>query len=438
MNNVLAWVKTNWIIVVFCAVMVLSLVAGYVGSDMWASAQRKEFQAKVQAQMSQVQGAKVNYSIPTLTPNEQAVTDSGPPNSTKTSWFAERIQRRVEQATALVGVAEAFNRGVNQPGSNRIAHGALVQGLFPAPADERIGTTLRFDFRDAVIGKDSNPPALARLLERYGAGPGADLRRVEAVLTDLRDRESEAVRTETGADPTEAQKSVIRAMLSERRIQEFQRASRDFSMYATPAVFAGSTIPVGGVNMTGAPALETCFAWQWDYWVASDVLAALALANTGADGLRSDVEHAVVKRISSMQIEPINLTPPSFDSSGGEPPALPFPTITNRPDPTNQDYDIRYVKMRLVVSSERLPALFDALARTNYMTVVDLDLKELDAWADLRAGYYYGSEHVVEATIRVETVWLRSWTGPLMPQSVRTALGVVVPDPVPAETTGSN
>lgn len=140
------------------------------------------------------------------------------------------------------------------------------------------------------------------------------------------------------------------------RIQEFQRASRDHSMYATASVFTGSTIPVGRVTMVGAPPLEMCFAWQWDYWVASDVLAALAATNTGGDGLRTDVERAVVKRIASIVIEPISLEP-AASSSGGMPVAGPPPTITNRPDAANQDYDIRYVKLKLIVSSERLPAL---------------------------------------------------------------------------------
>lgn len=84
MNSVLAWVKTNWLIVVFCAVMVLSLVAGFIGSDMWASAQRK---GSDQGPGPDVAGAgrpRVNYSIPTLTPDETAVTDSGPPNAAKT------------------------------------------------------------------------------------------------------------------------------------------------------------------------------------------------------------------------------------------------------------------------------------------------------------------------------------------------------------------
>lgn len=433
MNGVLGWVKTNWLIVVFCVVMVAALVAGYIGSGMWGTSMREEFQGRVQQQMQQVQGAKVTYSIPTLTPEEQAVSESGPPNAAKTAWYAQRIEARVAQADALVQEAEDFNRGRNQAGSNRVEHGALIPGLFPAPSDARTGERLRYDFRDAVIGARGNPSALATLLQRYGVGPAADLRRVETVLSDVLDRETEAVRTETGMDPDEARQARIRTMLSERRIQEFQRAARDLSMYGTEAAFRGSTIPVGGTAMTGAPDLVTCFKWQWDYWIASDILAALALANTDSDGLRTDVDRSLVKRIEAIQIAPVNLDPPSTEESwSGIEPAAPEATITGRPDPASTDYDVRYVTLRLIVASDRLPALFDALARTNYMSVIDFDIKEVDGWAHLRQGFYYGADHVVQATLRVETIWLRSWTGPFMPQSVRDVLGVVVPEPVEA------
>lgn len=426
MKNVMAWAKTNWLIVVFCVVMVVSLIAGYIGSGMWADAQRREFQAKVQQQMSQIQGARVSYSIPTLGQGEAQISDSGPPNEVKTRWFAERIEARVGQAEAVLAAAEDFNRGRNQPGSNRLEHVPLLPGLFPAPPDERTGTRLRLDFRDLVIGREGSRSAVGRLLERYRAGPPADLRRVRAVLSDLQDREFESVRTQTGAEPSDDQRRRIQTMLTERRIQEFQRASRDISMYAVESAFQGSSIPIAGATQTSAPDLVNCFRWQWDYWVASDILAALALANTGPDGLPTDVERSVAKRLESIVIEPLRLDRGGSQDFGFEAPPPPPPTITGRPD-NSQDYDVRYVTLRLIVSSERLPQLFNALARTNYMSVVGLELAEVDPWRDLREGYYYGAEHVVRATIKVETIWFRSWTGPFMPAQVRSALGVTVP-----------
>ena len=431
MNNVIAWARTNWLILVFVVVMIASLVAGYIGSGMWGTSLREDFQARVSQRMQQVQGARVSYSIPPLTAGEQAVGDSGPPNAEKTRWFRERIESRVAQASALVREAEQFNQGIAQGGSNRLEHRPILPGLFPSPPNERQGTTMRLDFRDMVNGADGRPTMAAALLNRYGAGPPANLRRVEAVLADLRDREVEGIVTETGAEPTAEAMQRITRMLSERRVQEYQRAARDFSMYATDAAISMAAIPA-----QGTPSLEDCFRWQWDYWIASDIMAALALANTDDVGLRTEIDRSVVKRIGAIRVEPLRLPERNQDFGGGfSQQAGPPATITGRPG-DSQDYDVRYVTLDLIVASERLPQLFNALSSTNFFTVVDMSLREVDAWQDLRSGYYYGSDNVVRATLQVETVWLRSWTGPLMPAGIREPLGVVVPDPAPQQGGG--
>jgi hypothetical protein len=45
-------------------------------------------------------------------------------------------------------------------------------------------------------------------------------------------------------------------------------------------------------------------------------------------------------------------------------------------------------------------------------------------WEHMRNGYAYGNEHVVKASMEVEILLLRSWTVPLMPESIRMILGV--------------
>ena len=55
-----------------------------------------------------------------------------------------------------------------------------------------------------------------------------------------------------------------------------------------------------------------------------------------------------------------------------------------------------------------------------------------DPAQDLREGFWYGGDALVEARLTVETVWLRSWQKPLMPRKVRDALGIA-PDAPPAD-----
>ena len=97
------------------------------------------------------------------------------------------------------------------------------------------------------------------------------------------------------------------------------------------------------------------------------------------------------------------------------------PTHTGRTG--DGSYDTRTVELTVVASSRDLPRLFEALGRVNYMTVVGVDLSPVDVWADLEQGYFYGDDHVVRAVVTIETVWLRSWTLPLMPDRVRAAVG---------------
>jgi hypothetical protein len=90
----------------------------------------------------------------------------------------------------------------------------------------------------------------------------------------------------------------------------------------------------------------------------------------------------------------------------------------------NQLYDVRPVTLSLIVSSERLPEILDAISSTNFMSVIDLDVSRVDPWEDLKQGYYYGDEHVVRVDLTIETIWLRQWLKAYMPATVKTLMKV--------------
>src|SRR5262249_42002919 len=114
----------------------------------------------------------------------------------------------------------------------------------------------------------------------------------------------------------------------------------------------------------------------------------------------------------------------------GMAPTDPFRSISARlGGPGNSYYDVRRAKMTVVVSSSRLQEFLEAIPRTNFMTVVDLDLSDVNAWDELKKGYYYGPEHVVKATVGIETVWLRSWMSNYMPSRLKQALKIPEPPP---------
>ncbi|QYU66940.1 hypothetical protein J4558_18530 [Leptolyngbya sp. 15MV] len=201
-------------------------------------------------------------------------------------------------------------------------------------------------------------------------------------------------------------------------------------MYATEDVLP-ATLPRAIPNEP--PAVTTAFLWQADYWMVSDLLLAVATANS-RDGKLLSVMEAPVKRIESITLEPLGGQRSSSGEEGMPPRARSF---TGRVGGGADGlYDIRHAQVTLIVSSERLPEVLDAFSRTNFITVVGVELASVDARAELDRGYFYGPDHVVRATLEIETVWLRSWMQPLMPPEVSAMLTGVEPDPSQAAAGG--
>jgi hypothetical protein len=94
-------------------------------------------------------------------------------------------------------------------------------------------------------------------------------------------------------------------------------------------------------------------------------------------------------------------------------------------------YDVIPVDVGLVVATAALPDVLDALSRFNFITITNLRVEPVDAFAATERGFYFGSEPVCSVTLRLETVWLRAWTKQHMPTATRQALGIAADAPPP-------
>ena len=54
-----------------------------------------------------------------------------------------------------------------------------------------------------------------------------------------------------------------------------------------------------------------------------------------------------------------------------------------------------------------------------------------DPYELLRQGYYYGPGALARVDMRIETVWLRPWMTPFMPDTVKQSLGIPLPPAKP-------
>jgi len=456
MKKVLAWIKSNLLIVVFSAIIILTLPAAFVGSSMWGESIRTARADQAGKTLKSIEDAKMNYQIPPVMPGGQGVDEKRVPNTQLNSLVAAERKKLFDAAQSVTKQAEDFNRGEGALAAavGRQPHRPLIDGLFPKPAEGQSATALTTQLVDKLVNTPSKPSVYARLLrDVLNAGEPVDTSRLGQQLSTTRSTEIQKLLGNSGNDrlSTEQQRVLDDRLLEVRRQAYLSRAG-EISVYAGMSIFptegdagaSGSVIPRSIPSQP--PGISRAFQWQMDYWMIRDLLAAVRIANTSSGGGLTRINDSVVKRIDRIEIS----EPFAGRGSAADPndpaaaPAVPATTldqltglvptdlsssVTGRKgSPQNPLYDVRRATLRLVVSAPRLRELFNALAKANFMTVVDLDLREVDIAGELDRGYFFGNESVVSATIVVETVWLRGWTEGLFPPGVRKQLSLSLPE----------
>ena len=71
--------------------------------------------------------------------------------------------------------------------------------------------------------------------------------------------------------------------------------------------------------------------------------------------------------------------------------------------------------------------VLESFGAANFMTVTSVNLSEIDRWADLKQGFYYGPDHVVRAEIGVEAAYLHFWLADVVPDFIASAWGIEKP-----------
>ncbi|HYF14661.1 MAG TPA: hypothetical protein VD971_06260 [Phycisphaerales bacterium] len=489
-KNVLAWVKANLVIVICSALILIILPVSFIFSNSWMKSVLAEREKQANDEYKKVTSTKITYTVPQFDPKVEAVSLTSEPNPRLIEHFRRARDEAKAKVDAVAKQGEEFNRGAGPVAraAGRTPHTPLVEGLFPKveltdaqrsdPNAARDAEQAKlYEMEDRLLGKRGHENPYEALLKSVRAGAGADNARVAEVLTDMFAREKEKITSGT-RDLTPEEKERLNQQLQDRRLAEYQSRARALSLYATMDVFGGpagdapgaapagrgaaagqaeatSAIPRGSIS-DHARNRSQLFLHQWDLWLLQDLFAAVRAANS-ADGKLVGIDQAVVKRIEKIDImapegmKPLDATgrvaadpnaaPADPFASGGDagaaaPPApgpgmVPLDTkvsFTGRArGGWNPMYEVRRVRVTGVFSSARINEFFDALARTNFMTVTDVDVSYVDVFDDLRQGYYYGDEHVVRATVSIETVWLKSWLIPLMPRELQEALGMTPP-----------
>jgi len=458
-GKILAWIKGHLIIVISCVLIVTLPAAGWFFSSSWNGSIKESAESAYRKESGEINRvSRVDYALPAVLQGEENITESRAPNPVVTEFYARQRAQREEQVAAVVQRGRAFNeRG----------HTVPVRGLLPQAEDDRELRRLGRILGERVAGDEEagTPSLYATLLRRLNAGDAPDAEALSDRLDQFRQQQERALAASSpDGNLSDEQIDQIQRELVARRLGEYAGRAESLGFYcALSAIQSEEPVPGYSHVPSEPPSLNSItpgsvYTWVWDSWIITDVLEAVALANTDDAGVSLPVPDAPVKRVEFIGVErlefpeqsasdaaPVN--PTRFtgrdpgrgarSARGAAPaadPAIPIeggePSFTGRVgNRAGAAYDIRHVDLVIVASSEHLPRFIDALGRTNYMTVVDLDLESVDTLEALRQGYFFGDDHVVRASMRIETVWLRSWTTPLMPESVKRALGVPIQTP---------
>ncbi len=433
-KKALAWIKANPVSVASIGVMlVVPAVAWWVAGDIKAERVRlAESRAQEWANLEKLEKASIEITLP----GRAAESMTGTVSSKSVNAYKALAARLKSDAVS----AQQRAREINQGGRTKLI------------ADVRVtkdnSSVIAEEVFDAVRAR-----AAAVLKELKVLAPPGD----DRLIDDLQRRQDAFIAAERKTDRKSLdadQLKRLQSSLAETRLQLYADTAGSTSFYGD----LGALDLPGSAGEAGTPPSESrMFEWQWRLWVQEDLLRALGDANAGS---RSVIE-APVKRIVSMAVGPDlamkragpaegegGEAPPADDGSGAPPadgaapaepglapPAPSYPpidlkapveydfsrTFTGRV--SNALYDVRNVTMRVVVSTSRMPALLNALAKRNFLTVIGMEVRPADAFDAADLGFIYGAEPVSEVTMVVETVWLKSWLARLMPPEMQKAKG---------------
>ncbi|QOJ16238.1 MAG: hypothetical protein HRU76_00900 [Phycisphaeraceae bacterium] len=445
-TKILNWVKKNLFIVIFAVLIIAAYVAlpifsGGISEDVARAMAARKGKDNDLSRLTTT-GIELNDPTPWFTRPSQSTSLINPAARDAFKAYADA---RMNEVTEVVSTVEAHNRR---------GRTVFVPDLLPGSVQGGMAEIKWLELSEKLNS------AYVALLTDIGAGAPPTAEGLRRELLRLQNQFMTATLARTGRDRLEPEEEAqLRDEMVGRRVALCEEAARQIQVYASLDAINPPSWNYGQPSLT--PTIV--WYWQWDYWAIEDVLRALKEANRNA----ASVLDAPVKRIVSIRVEGSEearkrdtggggaapgggggpfisgggasmggggAAPPPGGESAGRPagvaPADPSQEV--KPDftksmtgrATNPLYDVRYVNVHLVVETDRVPDVIDAISRQNLMTVVDLEMWPTDPYADLEVGYVYGGVQTSNLTLRIESVWLRSWTAPFMPDEVKRALGV--------------
>ncbi|BAM04116.1 hypothetical protein [Phycisphaera mikurensis] len=484
MKSVLIWLKNNPITVASGLVILLAL--GFAAWT-WSSfgALRGDLEATAREKGKLENFGNNTAELPAEEIDAQPLTVEGVTYNPPTVDRMRRIFGDLNSQTELTAATFAV--------FNERGHQQLVEGFFPSAAGDAFNYKNRY--RDAIQTLLAGPGPAAGFAEQNGvllptlkAGLPPQAQTLQTRLNRIAEEGARAF----GDRLTEDQ---IRRLEDEQRVELLEaltERARALDVYAindigpTTALNPEYPLPVLRYVYEGSqPEPRQMWESQMQTWILQDLIASIGLANgvpvpgvaplpaaaRGEGGSAQGVLGAVVKRLISADVLPGYV---GIQSSGGVgqldsdtntgrnasaglaagagpveglasdgagiPVIKPNYFVSPTGRTSNPVFDVRHTRLRVHADYTRLPLLFEAMAKINFISVVDMKLASIDEYDYSTSGrlggpFVYGVGEIVDVEMIVESLWFRSWTVPLMPDSVKTTLGIATVEPAVADDT---
>ncbi len=347
----------------------------------------------------------------------------------------QTIAEGVALQKKVAGTAQTMTDAVRQINLNSVSLPGLNQVLLVPDSLPQPRNQSAFEFRDRYISL-AREDALAKQLLNGGLPPNKD--EIDAQITTLGERIQSKFRTYPGGGDNRAE---LEAEFKEQSAQVAARMIREragkLKMYVDPGAFAWHPAfsAIGGQS----PNQVVIWQAQLGLWIQTAFAKAIAEVNAPA----KDVRDAVVKRLVRIEIpENPYVTPQAAPEAaggaggaGGMPvvattegdPAAPLPhsferSLTGRV--SNPLFDVVHFRAILHVEHDRVPLFLQMLGKNRLMYVLSMQAEAIDPVGLQLQGFIYGPKPVVELSLELEMLFVRSWTAEYMPDPVRVLVGI--------------
>jgi hypothetical protein len=452
--------KKNAISIACGVVALIAVVLIFYPADQWITDLQSKLDERKSVNNTLATLANKSRSLPILDPNATAATPMRQfPSETIIAQGLEATKAVKLQSQTLFQVAVDLNQR---------GHTLLVNNSLP-----KSGEVPKLQFRGAYaaafkFGPDRQTPQLpdynipVSILKATQPPTAEEITAAQEGLWN--DKYVQRI-VLVGGQPANAPQVSADYVAEASKLPDVLRQSRatESKIYMMPGALQ---INPAIQNVGMPPREEDIWSAQLSLWIQTDVARAIAATNAHSS---KGILDAPVKQLGQLVVaqgaSPANgsSSPAANAPVPGRPPVNPFggppfggmedatgggtgatgAKVSDPAEPLTFDfvtsptgrvstglYDVYDFQLTVDVEAAQLPALITELTRNQYVTVRWLNFTPVDLDQLKAAGFLYGSEPVVRAVLYCETLFMRKWTEPLMPDRVKGALGIA-PAPAP-------